>query len=103
MRDTYERMVEECIFAGVISRGADRVETLKLRYVHLSDTTANAFHAGMTTANTYSHDNPAAATVKAPDPTKVAAHLNELEQLVTGISVENKASEGRRPMMKPTK
>lgn len=103
MRDTYERMVEECIFAGVISRGADRVETLKLRYVHLSDTTANAFHSGMTTANTYSHDNPAAATVKVPDPVALASHLSELEQLVVTINAENKASEGRRPMMRPTK
>ncbi|MDI1325608.1 MAG: hypothetical protein PSV23_02300, partial [Brevundimonas sp.] len=77
------------------------VETLKLRYVHLSDTTANAFHSGMTTANTYSHDNPAAATVKVPEPAAVSAHLSELEQLVAIINAENKASEGRRPMMKP--
>lgn len=103
MRDTYERMVEECIFSGVISRGADRVETMKLRYVHLSDTTANSFHTGMTTANTYSHDNPAAATVKAPEPKTVSTHLSELEQLVATIKAENAASESRRPMMKPMK
>lgn len=95
--------MEECIFSGVISRGADRIETMKLRYVQLSDTTANSFHTGMTTANTYSHDNPAAATVKAPEPKTVSTHLGELEQLVTTIKAENAASEGRRPMMKPTK
>jgi hypothetical protein len=35
--------------------------------VHLSDALAVRFHEGMSKANTYSHDNPAAATVAVPD------------------------------------
>jgi hypothetical protein len=58
-RDSYERLVEENIFCDVVRRGVDRIETQKLRMVHLSDALAMRFHDGMTKANTYSHDNPA--------------------------------------------
>lgn len=100
LRDTYERVVEECLFAGVISRGADRIETLKLRYVHVTDDLANKFYEGMTTANTYSHDNPAAATVEPPTPEKILEHISELEAVIALAKTERAAAEARRPLMK---
>lgn len=103
LRDTYERAVEECIFNGVISRGADRVETLRLRYVHLTDELAIRFHEGMTQANTFSHDNPAAETVKTPEPNQFEADVAHFEALVVELAKAAKEAEDRRPAMKPMK
>lgn len=103
LRDTYERVVGECIFNQVVTRGADRIETLRLRCVHLSDELAVRFHEGMTKANTFSHDNPAAETVKTPDPAEFEADLAHLEQLIADLDAEGKAAEARRLVMKPKK
>lgn len=46
LRDSYERLVEEHIFRDVVRRGVDRIETQKLRMVHLSDALAMRFHDG---------------------------------------------------------
>lgn len=103
LRDTYERFVEECIFSQVVTRGADRIETMRLRYVHLSDGLAVRFHEGMTKANTFSHDNPATETVKTPDPSEFEADLKHLEDLIADLDAESKDAESRRPAMKPKK
>ena len=56
LRDTYERLVEECIFCEVVRRGIDRVETQRLRFVHLSDVLAIRFDEGMTRARITSYN-----------------------------------------------
>ncbi len=103
IRDSYERLVEEHIFHDVVRRGVDRVETLKLRYVHLSDDLAVRFHEGMTKANTFSHDNPAAETVSAPAPVEVEVDLAYIEQLIVDLKAESKSTECNRPTMIPKK
>lgn len=103
LRDTYERVVEECIFNHVVTRGADRIETLRLRYVHLSDVLAVRFHEGMTKANTFSHDNPASETVETPEPPEFEADVTHLEQLIADLEAEAKDAENRRPVMNPKK
>ncbi|MBI1869125.1 MAG: AAA family ATPase [Methylocystis sp.] len=103
LRDSYERLVEEHIFCDVVRRGVDRIETQKLRMVHLSDALAIRFHDGMTKANTHSHDNPASDTVSVPDPAEFEADLAFIEQLITDLKVESASAEGNRPSMKPKK
>lgn len=100
LRDTYERLVEEYIFCDVIRRGVDRVETQKLRMVHLSDALAVRFHEGMSKANTYSHDNPAAATVAVPDPAEFESDLASIEKLIGDLKAESSKAEAARPSMK---
>ena len=100
LRDTYERLVEEYIFCDVIRRGVDRIETQKLRMVHLSDVLAVRFHEGMSKANTYSHDNPAAATVAVPDPNEFENDLASIENLIGDLKVESSNAEAARPSMK---
>lgn len=103
LRDTYERAVEEIIFCDVVRRGSDRVETQKLRFVHVSDVLAINFHDGMSKANTHSHDNPASATVDAPTPADFDADLAAIEKLVADFKQEQAAVEAKRPSMKPKK
>ena len=101
LRDTYERAVEEVIFHDIVQRFSERVETLKLRYVHLSDPLAIRFHDGMTKTNTHSHDNPAAETVQTPKPAEFDADVDDFEKLVADLRAEQKATEANRPSMKP--
>lgn len=100
LRDTYERVVEECIFCDIVRRGVDKVETQKLRYVHLSDALAIRFHEGMTKANTYSHDNPASDSIAVPAPAEFEEDITFIETLIGDLRAENIASEAKRPTMK---
>ena len=101
LRDTYERVIEEVIFSDIVRRGTDVIQTLRLRYVTLSDALAIRFHQGMTRANTHSHDNPAADTVAVPTPSDFDQHILDLESLVGDLKAESKAAEAARPQMKP--
>lgn len=103
LRDTYERVVEEIIFKDIVRRGTDVIQTQLLRYVCLSDALAIRFHEGMTRANTYSHDNPAADTVPVPSPAEFVSDVAELELLVTNLKADSDAAEAARPQMKPKK
>jgi energy-coupling factor transporter ATP-binding protein EcfA2 len=100
LRDTYERVVEEIIFRDIVRRGTDVIQTQLLRYVRLSDELAIRFHEGMTKANTYSHDNPAADTVPTPTPEEFQMDIEALENLVKDLNAEAKAAEADRPQMK---
>jgi energy-coupling factor transporter ATP-binding protein EcfA2 len=100
LRDSYERLVEEHIFCDVVRRGVDRIETQKLRLVHLSDALAIRFHEGMTKANTHSHDNPASGTVSVSDPAQFEADIAYMEQLIADLKTESVVAEGNRPSMK---
>ena len=101
LRDTYERAVEECIFCDIVRRGVDRIETQKLRYVHLSDALAIRFHDGMTKANIHSHDNPASDSIAVPAPAEFEKDIAFFETLIGDLKVESMASEANRPAMKP--
>ncbi len=100
LRDAYERLVEEHIFCDVVRRGVDRIETQRLRMVHLSDALAIRFHEGMTKANTHSHDNPASATVAVPEPAEFEKDLAFIEQLILDLKSESSVAESKRPTMK---
>lgn len=100
LRDSYERLVEEHIFCDVVRRGVDRIETQKLRLVHLSDALAIRFHEGMTKANMHSHDNPASGTVSISNPAQFEADIAFVEQLIADLKTESASAEGNRPSMK---
>lgn len=100
LRDTYERAVEEIIFREIVQRGSDVVQTQMLRYVTLPDDLAIRFYEGMTRANTYSHDNPAADTVSVPTPDEFKADIANLEQLIKDLKDAGDAAEMSRPQMK---
>lgn len=100
LRDTYERVVEEVIFQDVVRRGTDVIHTQMLRKVALSDALAIRFHEGMTRANIYSHDNPAADTVQAPTPEEFNSDISALENLINDLKTESQKAEAARPQMK---
>lgn len=95
----YERLVEEHIFCDVVRRGVDRIETQRLRMVHLSETLAIRFHEGMTRTNAYSHDNPASATVAVPTPDEFDVDVTFIETLIADLKTDSLAAESKRPAM----
>lgn len=100
LRDTYERAVEEVIFKDIVRRGTDAIQTQLLRYITLSDSLAIRFHKGMTRANTFSYDNPAADTVSTPKPEEFEADIAALKELVEDLKADSLAAEAARPEMK---
>lgn len=96
LRDCWERLVEERLFRGVITRFDQSVKTQNLRYVELDDATFGRIEAGMTRASTYSHDNPAAGTAPVPTPDEIDADVKELEDVAAAIGAAQKIAEQRR-------
>ena len=96
LRDCWERLVEEKVFAGVITRFDQAIKTQNLRYVEITDDLHRRIKAGMERASTYSHDNPASLTAPIPLATEVAADLRELQEVLALVEATNKTTEARR-------
>lgn len=96
LRECWERLVEEKVFAGVLMRFDQDIKTQNLRYVEVSDDLQRRIEAGMDRSSTYSHDNPASLTAPVPTVSEVAADLQELRNVLTLVDTINKAAEARR-------
>lgn len=82
MRDAWERLIEEWLFAGVVQRFQKDIQTKKLRFLHADPAILSRIHDGMTRCSTYSHDNPIANTDPIPDANDLAADLAELDAVL---------------------
>ncbi|MDP2331840.1 MAG: AAA family ATPase [Reyranella sp.] len=97
LRETWERMVEEKLFANVVVRFRRSVETKRLAEAVVDDELVTKVFHGMSAISSYAaHDTPAAAGVHWPDPDGVAAHLSSLSECLAAIEVESKATKVRR-------
>jgi energy-coupling factor transporter ATP-binding protein EcfA2 len=101
LREAYERTVEEHLFRDTITRFTPVIKTQNLRYVSLPDDLAVRFHDGMTKANTFSHDNPAAGSSLIPDPKQIQHDIADLESLIDDLRTVQTTNEKNRPTMKP--
>lgn len=101
LRDAYERAVEERIFHGIVQRFSNKIKTMELRFIALPDELAIGFHEGMSTANTYSHDNPSTGSDPIPGPEQLVADLQAFETLLAELKAAQKQAEIDRPSMKP--
>lgn len=96
LRDCWERLVEEKVFAGVLMRFDQTVKTQNLRYVDITDELQHRIDTGMVRSSTYSHDNPASETDLVPTASEAAADLGELRDVGALIDNLAKAAEARR-------
>lgn len=101
LRDAYERTVEEYLFKDTVSRFGNVVKTQNLRYVGLPHDYAIRFHAGMTKANTFSHDNPPAGATITPEPEEILQDIAALETLIEDFKKLHVENEKARAPMKP--
>lgn len=96
LRECWERLVEEKVFAGVLTRFDQVIKTQNLRYMDITDELQRRIEDGMARASTYSHDNPASETDLVPRASEVAADLEELRSTGALIDKLAKAAEARR-------
>ncbi|WP_310158742.1 AAA family ATPase [Herbaspirillum sp. 1173] len=96
MRDTWELLVEELMFAGAVKRFRRSIETKKLRMVSVEDDDVAAVFAGMTRCSNFTHEGGAEAPPPLPEPDAFIADIDNLCQAVANIIARNKEVEKRR-------
>ncbi|WP_374662270.1 AAA family ATPase [Inhella sp.] len=96
MRDTWESLIEEHLFAGTVKRFRRPIETSKLRYVSVSDPEAAAVYNGMTRCSNFTHEGGAEAPPALPEPDEFLADVEALAVALKMIDDNKKATEKRR-------
>ncbi len=96
MRDTWELLVEEHLFAGTVKRFRRSIETSKLRYVSVDDAVATAVYNGMTRCSSFTHEGGAEAPPALPEPDEFLADVETLAATLKMIDDSKKATEKRR-------
>lgn len=96
MRDTWELLIEEHLFAGTVKRFRRPIETSKLRYVSVSDTEAAAVYNGMTRCSNFTHEGGAEAPPALPEPDEFLADVEALASALKMIDDNKKVTEKRR-------
>ncbi len=96
MRDTWELLIEEHLFAGTIKRFRRSIETSKLRYVSVSDEEASAVYKGMSRCSDFTHEGGAEAPPALPEPDEFFADVEELDAAIKLIEKNAKLTEKRR-------
>lgn len=96
LRDTWERLIEEKLLNGAVSRFAPDVMTLRLIGAVIEDEDYQRVFEGMTKASTYAHDRPAAAQREPPTSREIQADLEALSTYSASVSRRQKEVTKRR-------
>jgi len=98
MRETWELLIEEHLFAGTVKRFRRSIETSKLRYVSVDDAEAGAgaVYNGMTRCSNFTHEGGAEAPPALPEPDEFLADVEELAAALKLIDDNKKATKKRR-------
>jgi len=96
MRDTWELLIEEHLFAGTVKRFRRSIETSKLRCVSVGDPEAAAVYNGMTRCSNFTHEGGAEAPPALPGPEEFLADVEQLAAALTLIDENKNATEKRR-------
>ena len=96
MRDTWELLIEEHLFAGTVKRFRRSIETSKLRYVSVDDAEASAVYNGMTRCSNFTHEGGAEAPPALPEPDEFLSDVEALAAALKMIDDNKKATEKRR-------
>lgn len=85
LRETWERAVEEHLFANVIKRFKRDIETSRLKDIKIKETDYDTVADNMTKCGNYIHDNPDEESSPVPDPAEMEKDLAALETWVADI------------------
>lgn len=96
MRDTWELLVEDLLFAGTVKRFRRSVDTKKLRYVVVEDDDVKSVYEGMTRCSNFTHEGGAEAPPPLPRPDEFLADVERLGTAVSIIKARKKGVEERR-------
>jgi len=101
MRETWEQLIEEVLFAGVIGRFRPNVATMRLRSARIEQADYEAVYAGMSRCSKFSgHDQSAGVPPDLPlfadmeeDLNKLRAFFNAADKRRKELEEEGKAYE----------
>jgi energy-coupling factor transporter ATP-binding protein EcfA2 len=96
MRDTWELLIEEHLFAGTVKRFRRAIETSKLRYVSVDDAEVSAVYNGMTRCSSFTHEGGAEAPPALPEPLEFLADIEAIAAALEMIDMNKKVTEKRR-------
>ena len=96
MRDTWELLVEDLLFNGVVKRFRRSVETRRLRAVEVDDADVKAVSDGMTRCSYFTHEGGAEAPPPLPAPAAFLVDIEHLGTTVATLMTRIKAVEQRR-------
>lgn len=100
LRETWERLIEESMFANVVVRFRRGIETKRLAEAVVDDETVTRVFRGMTEISEFTaHDRPSAAGGTLPDPSTIKKHLDDLIACMGAIAVEAKVVKKRRELL----
>lgn len=96
MRDSWELLIEDLLFAGTVKRFRRSVDTRRLRYVAVEDADVKAVYEGMTRCSNFTHEGGAEAPPALPQPDEFIADVESLGVAVAAIKAREKTVEQRR-------
>lgn len=96
LRDCWEVLIEDHLFAGTVKRFQRPVKTLKLRSVSVEDEHAKAVYDGMTRASYFAHEGGEEAPPALPEEHEFLQDIQDLDTIAAKIKASNKATEARR-------
>lgn len=97
LRQTWERLIEEGLFANVVVRYRLSVQTQRLSEAVIDDDLVTRVYTGMKVVSEFTaHDRPAAAGPSWPDPVQIKEHLDQLTDCLNTIGTESKVAAKRR-------
>lgn len=85
LRETWERSIEEHLFANVVKRYKRDVETSRLRNVKIVDTDYGVVDENMGRCSSFVHDSPGEDTVAIPQPDQLERDLSQLTTWIDEI------------------
>ena len=96
MRDTWELLVEDLLFAGAVKRFRRSVQTQKLRAVMVEDEDIKSVYDGMTRCSNFTHEGGAEAPPPLPTADEFMTDVEALGAAVSAIRTKTKAVDQRR-------
>jgi energy-coupling factor transporter ATP-binding protein EcfA2 len=97
LRETWERLVEECLLNGVVGRFQPGVMTLSLRGVSVTDDDHRMVYFAMKKASEYSgHDRPVAREGTLPNKDEIARDLAILKEYAKELTDRGQKLSGKR-------
>lgn len=97
LRETWERLVEELLFNGVVTRFQTGVMTQSLKGAQVEDEDYRRIYFAMKRASEFSgHDRTRARQVSFPGPDEIKRDLEDLRIYAKGLKARNKSLEESR-------
>lgn len=103
LRDSWELLVEENLFAGTVKRFRRPIHTQKLRSVRVENGHVKAIYDGMTRTSMYTHEGGVEAPPTLPTPREFLQDVEALEATLKSIEeTQSKAKEEREKLGIPS-